>query len=55
MDLHMLECTTEQGLKTDEGVTGGICVAGHHLHACKNVCAWLYVCVDEGLEKGGGI
>lgn len=47
----MQDSRSEQGVETDEGVTGRICVAGHHLHACKNVClytcvqVWLYACV----------
>lgn len=42
----MLESRSEQGVETDEGVTGEICVAGLHLHACKNVrVLCVFVCV----------
>ena len=53
----MLESRSERGAETDGGVTEGeICVAGHHLHACKNVCVCVVVCmrVDEGLEEERG-
>lgn len=53
----MLTSTSEQGVETDEGLTGGICERGRHLHACKNACVCVVVCmcVDEGLGEGGGI
>lgn len=31
-----------------------MCAAGCQLHACKNVFECVCVCVDEGLEAGGG-
>lgn len=52
---HARENRSEQGVETDEGGDRGICVGGRHLHACKNACVCVVVCmcVDEGLEERG--